>query len=85
VEVDLSKLSIPKSEVPLEDRLKQLITQSPVMLFMKGTPLEPKCGFSRKIVALLQGQNYKFSFFDILSDEEIRQGESCQQVKSIPN
>jgi len=39
--------------VSLDDRLKQLITRDPVMLFMKGTPDTPRCGFSKTIVGLL--------------------------------
>jgi len=59
---------------PLEDRLKKLITASKCMLFMKGDPAAPKCGFSRQTVELLQSLNVEFGSFDILSDEEIRQG-----------
>lgn len=45
-----------------------------VMLFMKGSPDTPRCGFSRKIVNILKDQGVKFSSFDILSDESVRQG-----------
>ncbi|AWO96089.1 putative glutaredoxin-3 [Scophthalmus maximus] len=55
-------------------RLKKLINASPCMLFMKGSSQEPRCGFSRQIVALLKEHNIQFSSFDILSDEEVRQG-----------
>ena len=48
--------------------------QAAVMLFMKGTPDAPQCGFSRKIVKLLRDQDVKFSSFDILSDESVRSG-----------
>ena len=48
--------------------------QHKVMLFMKGTPDAPRCGFSRKIVNLLNDQDVEFSSFDILSDESVRQG-----------
>lgn len=44
------------------------------MLFMKGDPSTPKCGFSRQTVELLQSLNAEFGSFDILTDEEIRQG-----------
>ena len=44
------------------------------MLFMKGDPNTPKCGFSRQTVELLQSLNTEFGSFDILTDEEIRQG-----------
>ncbi|KAF8528333.1 glutaredoxin [Hysterangium stoloniferum] len=58
----------------LEKRLRNLMTQAKVVLFMKGTPDAPRCGFSRKTVALLEEQNVKFTHFDILSDESVRQG-----------
>lgn len=57
----------------IEDRLKALINKAPVMLFMKGNPDGPRCGFSRKMCELLGEQSVKFDTFDILSDEEVRQ------------
>jgi len=51
-----------------------LLNKAPVMLFMKGSPSAPKCGFSSKMVQLLQDAGVKFDSFDILADEEIRQG-----------
>lgn len=64
----------------LEDRLKRLTTDSPVMLFMKGTPDTPRCGFSSKVVEALRNEGVDFGSFDILSDEEVRQG-----LKSFSN
>lgn len=58
----------------LTARLESLINSSPVMLFMKGKPDEPKCGFSRKVVEILRQEKVEFQSFDILSDEEVRQG-----------
>lgn len=58
----------------LTSRLEGLINSSPVMLFMKGKPEEPRCGFSRKVVDILKQENVDFKSFDILSDEEVRQG-----------
>lgn len=60
--------------VPLEKRLEALVNQSPNMLFMKGVPDEPRCGFSRKIVEILRNEGIAFESFDILEDEEVRQG-----------
>ncbi|VDP68507.1 unnamed protein product [Echinostoma caproni] len=59
----------------LEVRLRSLINRAPVMLFMKGTPNEPQCGFSRQILELLKSVDAKFDSFDILKDEDVRQGE----------
>lgn len=47
-----------------------------VMLFMKGNPDQPRCGFSQKTVALLKQEGVAFGTFDILQDEAVRQGES---------
>lgn len=45
-----------------------------VVLFMKGNPSAPKCGFSRQTVGLLREKGVEFAWFDILSDEDVRQG-----------
>ncbi|KAJ8761547.1 hypothetical protein K2173_004323 [Erythroxylum novogranatense] len=58
----------------LSKRLRQLIDSHPLMLFMKGNPEAPRCGFSRKVVDILKGENVKFETFDILSDNEVREG-----------
>lgn len=51
----------------LETRLKELVKAAPVMLFMKGTPSAPQCGFSRTIVGLLREQGVRYGFFNIVS------------------
>ncbi|KAJ1962808.1 glutaredoxin, partial [Dipsacomyces acuminosporus] len=58
----------------LNTRLKGLIERAPVMVFIKGTAAQPRCGFSKKIVGMLNEQSVKYGYFDILSDEEVRQG-----------
>lgn len=57
-----------------DEALKGLVNSSPIMLFMKGTPEAPKCGFSTKMVELLKRNNVAFGSFDILSDENVRSG-----------
>lgn len=64
----------PTSKRNLNEYLHQLINQEPVMLFMKGSPATPRCGFSRQMVNLLQEQGIVFGSFDILTDEDVRQG-----------
>ncbi|XP_012636873.3 glutaredoxin-3 isoform X2 [Microcebus murinus] len=67
----------PSAKEHLKDlnlRLKKLTHAAPCMLFMKGTPQEPRCGFSRQMVEILHKHNIQFSSFDIFSDEEVRQG-----------
>lgn len=63
-----------ESEEELAARLKQLTEAAPVMLFMKGTPAAPQCGFSRQTVAILRENQVRFGFFDILKDDSVRQG-----------
>ncbi|GAA0175520.1 reductase [Lithospermum erythrorhizon] len=58
----------------LSSRLGNLINSSPVMLFMKGNPEEPRCGFSRKVVDILRQEKVNFDSFDILADDEVCQG-----------
>jgi Grx4 family monothiol glutaredoxin len=65
---------LPTEKESLSDRLNRLIRANQVMLFMKGTPTAPKCGFSRQAVELLSDAGIQFGSFDILSDEEVRQG-----------
>ncbi|XP_038267076.1 glutaredoxin-3 isoform X1 [Dermochelys coriacea] len=55
-------------------RLKKLTNAAPCMVFIKGSPQEPRCGFSRQMVEILNKHNILFSSFDIFSDEEVRQG-----------
>jgi hypothetical protein len=59
----------------LNERMKGLMTKSKTVLFMKGSPDAPRCGFSKRTVALLREQGVGFSHFDILTDESVRAGE----------
>ncbi|KAL8691528.1 MAG: hypothetical protein Q9218_003271 [Villophora microphyllina] len=58
----------------LETRLQELVKAAPVMLFMKGTPSAPQCGFSRTLVGILREKGVRYGFFNILADEDVRQG-----------
>lgn len=62
-----------KKEESPEERIKNLIKKENIMLFMKGEPDAPRCGFSRKMIEILHGSGASFGHFDILSDETIRQ------------
>lgn len=73
-QLGITDLQMPPAPPSLQQRLETLVNQDKVMLFMKGSPEQPKCGFSRKIVGILQEQNISFSSFDILTDEEVRAG-----------
>ncbi|XP_034100425.1 glutaredoxin 3 [Drosophila albomicans] len=58
----------------LEDRLKSLINKAPLMIFMKGDRNAPRCGFSKQLIAIVNDTKLPYETFDILSDEEVRQG-----------
>ncbi len=73
-ELGVEDLGLPPAPQALEDRLRALIGQNDVVLFMKGTPSEPRCGFSKTIVSILAEEDIAFSHFDILTDEEVRAG-----------
>lgn len=65
---------LPRGELTLNEKLKRLINSHKCMLFMKGDPETPRCGFSKQTVALLQKHNCDFGTFDILEDPDVRQG-----------
>ena len=56
------------------NRITDVVTSNDVVLFMKGTPLFPQCGFSSKAVAILEHCGVGFESVDVLQDMEVRQG-----------
>ena len=58
---------------PLRNEIQTAIDENPVLLFMKGTPQTPACGFSARTVAILQSVGRPFAAVDILPDPRIRQ------------
>ena len=55
-------------------RIDAVVKNNPVVLFMKGTPLFPQCGFSSRAIAILEHCGVAFDSVDVLQDMEIRQG-----------
>jgi monothiol glutaredoxin len=60
-------------ENPVREAIAKAIDEHPVILFMKGTPEQPACGFSARTVAALQALQAPFAAVDILPDPRIRQ------------
>lgn len=54
--------------------LEKIITETPVILFMKGTKLSPLCGFSARVVEILNASGASYEAVNVLDDDEIRQG-----------
>ncbi|HRJ62261.1 MAG TPA: Grx4 family monothiol glutaredoxin [Azospirillaceae bacterium] len=61
-------------ESTVKDRIQQDLTENDVVLFMKGSPVFPQCGFSAAVVQVLSHLGVKFKGVDVLSDPGIRQG-----------
>ncbi len=66
----------------INERIKKQLSEYPVLLYMKGTPDFPQCGFSAQTVAALRSVGAKFAFVNILEDQELREG--LKQYSSWP-
>lgn len=66
--------SIQNKNLDLNTRISNLINSAPIMLFMKGTPDMPQCGFSANSIKILKHLGVSFNTFNILSDMDIREG-----------
>ncbi|MCY7398567.1 MAG: Grx4 family monothiol glutaredoxin [Sphingomonas bacterium] len=65
------------TDAPVTDtneRLDALVNANDIVLFMKGTPLFPQCGFSSRAIAILEHLGQPFETVDVLADQEVRQG-----------
>ena len=58
----------------IQVRIRKVIEENSVMLFMKGSPDFPQCGFSGRVVQILEACSAKFSSADVLMDPELREG-----------
>jgi monothiol glutaredoxin len=61
-------------EETLKKRIEDTISKERIMLFMKGSPAMPQCGFSAAVVGVLKEEGVTFGSFNILSDGELREG-----------
>ena len=61
-------------DVTTHDRIRQQVSDNPVVLFMKGTPVFPQCGFSATVVQILSHMGIKFKGVDVLADSSVREG-----------
>jgi monothiol glutaredoxin len=65
----------PEKEMSgIQERIRNDVDSHPVVLFMKGTPVFPQCGFSAQVVQVLSLTGVKFKAFNVLEDEELRDG-----------
>ena len=61
-------------DTTVQQRISQEVADNPVVLYMKGTPVFPQCGFSAAVVQILSHLGVKFKGIDVLTDPGIRQG-----------
>jgi monothiol glutaredoxin len=61
-------------DATVQDRIRQEVADNPVVVYMKGTPVFPQCGFSAAVVQILSQLGVKFKGIDVLSDPGVRQG-----------
>lgn len=67
------------------ERIQGEIEQNPVMLYMKGTPMFPQCGFSARVVQILSHLQVPFQSANVLEDMELREGiKEFSQWPTIP-
>ena len=67
------------------DRIQGEIEQNPVMLYMKGTPMFPQCGFSARVVQILSHLQVPFQSANVLEDMELREGvKEFSQWPTVP-
>lgn len=56
------------------EQIKKLVNNNKVVVFMKGVPEQPRCGFSNAVVQILRMHGVRYDAHDVLSDENLRQG-----------
>jgi len=73
------------SESPVNQRIRAALGESDVLLFMKGTPVFPQCGFSSMVVQVLSLMGVRFKGINVLEDPELRDGiKSFSDWPTIP-
>ena len=58
----------------IKNKIETMINQNEILLFMKGTPSMPQCGFSAAVVGVLNHMGIKFESINVLQDQEVREG-----------
>lgn len=71
---DIPAEALEQKRDAITARIAGLVQNPGVILFMKGTPDSPRCRFSRRLVGILREHNIEFDSFDVLNDEDVRQG-----------
>ncbi len=62
------------TDTPIHERIASDVAENDVLLFMKGSPVFPQCGFSALVVQVLSNVGVKFKAVDVLQDADVREG-----------
>ena len=62
-----------KKSMSPQEKIKEMVSKNPLFLFMKGEPVQPQCGFSARVVQILDFIGVRYKSFNVLEDDEIRQ------------
>lgn len=68
------KLGLAAYSTPALPKFDEMVKKNKVVIFMKGVPEQPMCGFSNAVVQILRMHGVQYDSYDVLSDEAIRQG-----------
>ncbi|CAM9250424.1 unnamed protein product [Ectocarpus sp. 6 AP-2014] len=66
--------AVPEGADEVSDLIKKQVESNPVMLYMKGTPAQPQCGFSKQVVSILHSEGVSFSSVNVLDYPPLREG-----------
>ena len=72
-----TKAPEPSANRNVQDEIKHMVTTRKVVLFMKGTPDFPMCGFSNRAVQILDHHKTKYGAFNVLEDQDVREVRVC--------
>merc|ERR1711983_300545 len=72
--ISTSKIFCTEMDSDIKSRLDGMAGQADIVIFMKGVPAAPRCGFSNAVCQILRMHDVPFESHDVLADEEVRQG-----------
>ena len=70
----MSESSVATEQPSMQDQIKQTVTDNPVVLFMKGNANFPQCGFSGRVIQILQALETDFVTVNVLDNDAVRSG-----------
>lgn len=75
-----SRFQSTKSDKPIMSQIDNLVKKNKIVVFMKGDPQAPRCGFSNAVVDILSIHKATFDAHDVLKDEDLRNGKLTKKI-----